>query len=259
MNEAFSDYFPCSFTGDHYMGERLYRSSPSTYMRSLVNTNRMPDDWADQVHEDSKILSGALWEIRTALGAGYTDSLIHAACFGFPETFETMLTEVLVADDDDGDLSNGTPNAVVIYTAFFNHGIGPGLNLYCSHEPLPDSEDPLHGYTAYAIVTSTVSVNTDISYLSYSTNSGATWSNIALTRLPMSNRYSATIPAQSMGTTVDYYLYITNIGGQIVYDPPEGASSPHSFVVGTDTQNPVITHPQMPNQSPIGLARCASL
>ena len=127
MNEAWSDYFPCSIHNHSGLsvGVLVDTNGP---MRDLNNTKRFPDNWIGEVHSDGMIIGGAMWDVREVLGAAYCDSLFHFARYGLAETFEEYLVEVLEADDNDGDISNGTPHDEVIYVNFGAHGIGPGWN-----------------------------------------------------------------------------------------------------------------------------------
>jgi hypothetical protein len=126
MNEAWSDYFACTINGDPLMGEHLLPGSPNSVFRNLENNLVFPDNWQGEVHADSRFVSGALWRMRAQLGAQITDHVAHFARYELAETFLDYLVAVLETDDDDGDLSNGTPHNGVIYESFGIHGIGPG-------------------------------------------------------------------------------------------------------------------------------------
>lgn len=125
MNEGWSDYFACTITDEPQIGEGgLYVSGQ--VMRNLDNTLKYPDHWAGEVHADGRIFGGALWDLRERIGAGKADSLIHFAKYDLAEYWEDYFLDVLVLDDDDGNLANGGPNSAEIYEAFGLHGIGPG-------------------------------------------------------------------------------------------------------------------------------------
>jgi hypothetical protein len=64
-----------------------------------------------------------------------------------------MFIETLIADDDDNDLSNGTPNDINIIESFNNHHIGTDLFLAVSfsHNNLPDSQTPKFIYSAFTL------------------------------------------------------------------------------------------------------------
>ncbi|MDD5088720.1 MAG: hypothetical protein PHI18_07980, partial [bacterium] len=127
LNEAWSDYFASTVNGDPYMAEYI-QGVFFSWFRNLENDLVYPRDWFGEVHYDSRFVSAALWEIRQALGAETADDLAHFARYALAETFFDYLVAVLETDDDDGDLSNGTPHATEIYRAFGRHGIGPGVD-----------------------------------------------------------------------------------------------------------------------------------
>ncbi|MBU1983579.1 T9SS type A sorting domain-containing protein [bacterium] len=125
LNEAWSDYIAATINGDPYMAEWI-QGVFNSWFRNLNNNLVYPRNWFGEVHYDSQFISAALWEMRQTLGAEVTDDLAHFARYALAETFLDYLIAVLEEDDDDGDLSNGTPHATVIYAAFGRHGIGPG-------------------------------------------------------------------------------------------------------------------------------------
>lgn len=125
LNEAWSDYFPCTISNEPYMGENAPGGAGS--MRNLDNNLVYPRDWFGEVHYDSRIISAAMWHSRAVLGNDIANSLFHFARFELGNTFLTYFTDVLVTDDDDGDITNGTPNYETLYEQFGRHGIGPGL------------------------------------------------------------------------------------------------------------------------------------
>ncbi|MBL0061002.1 MAG: T9SS type A sorting domain-containing protein [bacterium] len=125
MNEGWSDYFACTINGDPLMAEWLTGNAHS-FFRNLESHMVFPRNWVGEVHGDSPFISAPLWTIRQELGATYADSLAHFARYGLSELFFDYFVDVLEADDNDGNLENGTPNATVIYDAFGDHGIGPG-------------------------------------------------------------------------------------------------------------------------------------
>lgn len=125
MNEGWSDYFACTINGDPLMAEWLTGSAHS-YFRDLESNMVFPSNWVGEVHGDSPFISAPLWTIRQELGASYADTLAHFARYGLSELFYDYFVDVLETDDIDGNLANGTPNAGVIYSAFGEHGIGPG-------------------------------------------------------------------------------------------------------------------------------------
>lgn len=126
MNEAWSDYFACTINGDPLMADWLTGNAHSSF-RDLSGHLRFPDNWVGEVHGDSPFISCPLWRMRNELGTQYTDSVAHFARYALTETFFDYFVAVLETDDIDGNLANGTPNDYVIYDAFGQSGIGPGV------------------------------------------------------------------------------------------------------------------------------------
>lgn len=141
LNEAWSDYFPCSLSDEPFLGE--HSAGGAGAMRNINNNLVYPDDWFGEVHYDSRIVSAAMWHSREALGKEVTDPLFHFARYELGNTFITYFTDVLLTDDDDGDITNGTPNYVTLYEQFGRHGIGPGIfpKIIVSTFELSDNED----------------------------------------------------------------------------------------------------------------------
>jgi len=68
-----------------------------------------------------------LWDMRNLLNnVDLSDSLFHFARYGRPYNFEDYYIELLLVDDDDANLGNGTPHQETIRSAFGYHGIGTG-------------------------------------------------------------------------------------------------------------------------------------
>jgi len=125
MNEAWSDYFACTITGESQIGEGglFYSNQP---MRDLENNLVFPQNWAGEVHADGRIIGAAFWDLRQLTWPGLADTLLHFAKYALAEQWDDYFEDVLVTDDDDGNLANGGPHHPEIYEAFGAHGIGPG-------------------------------------------------------------------------------------------------------------------------------------
>jgi len=143
MNEGFSDYFGCalSISQTYMVGDGgLVIGYPDGF-RTLGNNYRREIDWYNEVHEDSQMFAGGLWEARQILGSSIMDEMVHFARYAHPTTFEDYLTALLVEDDTrygDSDLTNGTPHGQTIYESFGHHGIG-GLRYVAGSLTLSDA------------------------------------------------------------------------------------------------------------------------
>src|SRR5262249_14545357 len=123
--EGLSDYLAATITNDPAMGRGFFKSSaPLRHIDPVGMEHTWPRDVAGP-HYTGLIFSGAMWDLRKLLvekygqeaGVALADRLWYATlqrATGIPSTY----VEVLAEDDDDGDLSNGTPNICDINAAF---------------------------------------------------------------------------------------------------------------------------------------------
>ena len=130
MSEGIADFLAASITGDHGMGRGFFYNESA--LRDLDEDGRehvFPDD-VGEIHFTGIIIGGAFWDLRTAfideLGEGPGIALtnhLYFAALQRATSIPTCLVEVLAADDDDGDLANGTPHECEIRAAFGRHGL----------------------------------------------------------------------------------------------------------------------------------------
>jgi hypothetical protein len=235
MHEGFADYMACTQNEDPDVGDGglVYNGGA---LRSLKNNRRYPEDFIGEVHNDGLIIGGSMWDLRTYEGATLTDSLWVFALYGEALTFADYLTEVLIADDDNGNLGDGTPHACSIYLAFGNHGIGPGVATI-DHTPLRDTEDTLNPYPVVAIITPNLPLN-DTIWLSYAVEPDTIFTQVPMDSTGNPDEYEGLIPAQSEGSTIHYYLSV------LCMTLPAHAplESLYTFHVGADTISPSIDH-----------------
>ncbi len=122
MNEGQADYFACSLSNDPKYGEWTASKMGKPYERSLENNLHYPEDIKSDVHADGQIWSGALWDLRTALGADIADTLVHKSFYylksGSPR-FMDGVNSILTADKNLYGGKHGT----VISDVFNKRGI----------------------------------------------------------------------------------------------------------------------------------------
>lgn len=130
FGEGVADFLAASITNDPGMGRGFfYSDEPLRQLDPPGDEFRWPDDIAE-IHSTGRIIGGALWDLRKALiaklgevpGEAVTNKLFLAALrrsVDIPSSF----VEVLAADDNDGNIENGTPNECEIRAAFGRHGL----------------------------------------------------------------------------------------------------------------------------------------
>jgi cysteine-rich repeat protein len=130
FSEGLSDYLAATITDDSGMGRGFFKTDVP--LRELDPEGRehvWPRDIAE-LHYTGIIFGGAMWDLRASLinrygfepGRDLADRLFYAAVQRAP-SIPATLVEILAEDDDDGDLSNGTPNECLIRAAFGVHGL----------------------------------------------------------------------------------------------------------------------------------------
>ena len=125
LNEGWADYFAGTINGNPCMDD----IEGADCGRNMTNTYRYPEDIEGEVHYDSRIVSGAAWDIRQMVSAGVSDALVINAMKLEPFNFTEYLEDIIVADDNNSNLADGTPHLFEICTAFYqNHGI---YSSYC--------------------------------------------------------------------------------------------------------------------------------
>lgn len=130
LSEGISDYLAATIVDDPDMGRGFFgddrpirRLDPEDYEW------HWPED-RGEVHAEGRIIGGTLWDLRKAFielygeqdGVAMTD-LIWFEATRRASDIPSMYFETLLVDDDDGDLSNGTPHDCLITDIFGRHGL----------------------------------------------------------------------------------------------------------------------------------------
>lgn len=131
LGEGAGDTMAVSYTHDAQMAPGFHLTGGGA-LRDVSELRRWPEDIDVDIHETGLIFAGAMWDLRTYLvedlglsaGRALADQLFYQA-LRRSSSIPTTYAEVLAADDDDGDLDNGTPHICAINRAFVRHGLSP--------------------------------------------------------------------------------------------------------------------------------------
>jgi hypothetical protein len=202
-----------------------------------------PDDISFDPHETGVIWGGAMWDLRTYLvadlgeaeGHALTDQLYYQA-LRRSSSIPASYAEILAADDDDGDLSNGTPHVCAVNRAFLRHGLAPVLNeegLVLEHTPLaslPPGEGPYPIHVSAKLLypqcggaTSLDSISLTFHLLGGGPGTG--------TLAPDGDGWSGTLPAVPDGTALRYSITAT-VAGNVARLPDNPADPEYRVFVG---------------------------
>lgn len=236
LGEAFSDYFAASLTEQPRIGVG-YRGR-DTFLREIESDRIWPQDRSPDPHLEGLILAGALWDLRTAIGAA-ADTLFHFARYGAARTMDDYLIDLLLVDDLDGDLRNGSPHFGAIVDAFRAHGIGD-YSVRLTAAPLPDIETPDPQIEATVTIDALLGLAADS--LSLFVSTGGPFERTPLSPGVRPREYVARFDAPPPSTVVRYYWSAADTAGHRTTLPAGAPEETFMFFVGADEVPPTITH-----------------
>lgn len=239
FSEGVSDFLASLITNDSGMGRGFFfTDAPLREINPVGAERRWPEDATGGVHKVGEIIGGTLWDLRVALEAklgreaGYEKTLdIYYSLLQRSSDIPSSYAEALLADDDDGNVTNGTPNKCEIDAAFGAHGLAdPSVSLGVK-APTRDGYNIAFSTTGGAAACpGAPSVQTAV--VEWKKRGG----EIAEVPLAMSGaQYTGTIPTQPEGTVVQYKVTITLSTGTKMSFPNNPADPLYEFYVGPVT------------------------
>lgn len=220
MHEGLADVTAIYLQNEHFV-------SPGWFIRELDNGNHYPESIQNEVHYDGLIIGGAMYDLKMALGLEAVTPLHHFARWGVPDdadlgraSFEYFL-EILLLDDDDGDLGNLTPNFDAINTAFNAHGIGSDLTWmgtdFTLLEP-PVINPPLQALPLSALLEAPAFVTPQAVRVHWWVAGGDT-ATVDLVDAG-NGEWTGELPGQPWNTVVLFYAEVENEAGVELLSPP---------------------------------------
>lgn len=245
MGEGYADIWALGITDSPILGIGFYSNNPTGFVRRYdINRKVFPQDLIGEVHADGEIIAGCFWD--TYLNLGNLQQMMDLFAESFyagltgpdgteGQLFQDVLYEVLTLDDNDGNLTNGTPNFCDITSAFAIHGITLGAAVNVTHSQVLQAAE-----------NNPVNINATIQGLGtgtvvrgfYRTGNTGAFTPFVLSNTTGTN-YLGTIPAQPKGTIIEYYLGLEDNCGTLTNIMPSGADAanpniPYYVMVGYD-------------------------
>lgn len=253
LNEGNSDIWGISITHNPILGEgtsttgyiRRYDMAPKVYPANIVG----------EVHADGEIIAGAWWDVAVNMG-GKVDSMAELFASTYYDTpdgptgtegdvYFDVLMSALKNDDDDLDLSTGTPHFDEITKAFARHGIYLLSDAEIGHNEL-DNQPAMTAIPVSATLGLTNPSFFQSLKLVYKPR-GGTSDTLTMTTAG-SFIYMANIPGQPEGTIIDYFFIAKDLldnNGKyfpLGYNPASASNQvtiPHQFGVGLSAMRTV--------------------
>lgn len=248
LGEGNGDITGNLITQDPIIGRGFYLNNCTSGIRNSVNTLRYPGDVVGQeIHYAGQVIAGFNWDAMVLLQAQYgtnAGTIMSGERWHFgrvllsPQTQPDQVLATFVADDDNGNLDDGTPNHAIFCEAATNHGFDcPEIlvGVYITHSGLPYTGKFFGTYDGAATIISLPQGQGQIldntARTHYRVNGGG-FNEAPL--LPLgSDQYRVQIPAQPLGSVVEYYLSASDDNGNTGYSPRNAPADLHYFVVGS--------------------------
>ncbi|HTJ44878.1 MAG TPA: hypothetical protein VL463_22380, partial [Kofleriaceae bacterium] len=144
LSEGWGDALSCLFRGDPQIGPDVI---PGETLRTCDNDYVFPDDGHDEAHALGQAWSGFVWHVRAGLGDALARKLVLPSLRTNAADIPSAVREVFLRDDDDGDLSNGTPHFAILIAAARRHGLDFAIETDPS---APGEIADLHATSAHA-------------------------------------------------------------------------------------------------------------
>ena len=221
-----------------------YAGNPNIGLRSALNNVQYP--CVGNTFECGRLLSGAVWDTRAILleeNPQAFDSLLAPLLVVHPllqmdgSISPDITDQLLILDDDDGDLSNGTPNFRPINTGFGNRGLLPSFTPQLIFS-FPLGRDVLvdaYGGVSFLVVVSPGTAQpSDLSAtIRYDLRDGLGFRQGVMNRISP-NVYEAVLPDLGCGTEIDYYFTARTRNNQLVTAPQNAPAVFYSAVAATE-------------------------
>ena len=195
------------------------------------------------VHACGQVFMGAMWKMLTNLRATHGQAsgrvIASALYLGWQNGFdqqeikEIIVDQLMILDDNDGNIHNGTPNSVEINSAFVSQGFNgftPKFVSFSGVTALTDTSDQARPNTVTANIVANINSAVVSADLMVSTNGNP------YVAIPMVNTggtsWTADIGGRPCVRRMRYYVRGTDNAGMSELFPEGGAADPLRFLVG---------------------------
>ena len=253
MHEATADLLAAFIRDDPGIAVGLV--GPGVPLRTLAGDAHWPEYESPDLHTTGLILAQSFWDLRQSAGLALATRLYHFAQYGVPDdlfddglAMSEYFIQTLVADDNDGNLANGTPHLSQINAAFNAHGIGSNYFISIAHAPLVDQSSsgpfPVTATIRFTGPSWLGRLDLNSPTLEYSIDGGA---YVATRMMPMAapDQFTASIPA-APASAIHYFIQASDNGGGSRVEPAGSPVRANLFLAGTQTN--VLVYDMEKNQ-----------
>ncbi len=250
LGEGNSDINGNLITQDPIIGRGFYLDNCVSGIRNSVNNYIYPDDVVgEEIHFAGQVIAGFNWDAMVGLQLQYgmeQGTIMSAERWHFgrvlmhPNTQPDQVLATFIADDDNDNLDDGTPNHAIFCQAATNHGFAcPAIlvGVFIYHTAHPYTGDNLQGYdvtmTAVSLPDGEWDIVANSTAIHYRVN-GGDFSDVAMSPTGNPDEFSGVIPAQPYGSIVEYYISAMDTGNNLGTSPIDAPTSLHYFQVNDE-------------------------
>jgi hypothetical protein len=245
LGEGFADLNSSFIRDDSRIGICFFGNN-TQILRNCDNTKKWPRDINPDIHISGEIISGAFWDLRKTIGHDEAEHLFHFMEYQMPDginvtdtipledAFSSTLIATIVTDDDDNNLTNGTPHLKEIFAAFKLHNISLASFIPMNLSKVKDQDTTAISYntTLTATYNGIAGVIDEKSILlHYSIDGGKTYLTFPM-HSTGNSQYQGAIPKAPAGTIVKYYASLTSPVDETDIMTSPTPDAPYSFIVG---------------------------
>jgi hypothetical protein len=250
MGEGYADFWAIACTGSPLLGIGFYTENQDPLRRYDQDPKVYPDDLSGEVHNDGEIIMGAWWDTHLLMGADwnitmplfvetYSGLQAEAANGNEGVAYTDVLVDLLQSDDDDGDISNGTPHGDAIIQGFYIHGITLISNASLNHTPIlsANAETAITLNATLSLQFPFTQYLSDV-YCFYKVN-GEAWNTVSMDNTAGSN-YTFSTAGLPPSSVLSYYFGAHDINGSLSAVNPVAAQQqpnanlPFTILVGVE-------------------------
>jgi MYXO-CTERM domain-containing protein len=239
LSEGLADTLAAAITGDHGMGRGFFKTSEALRDLDPAHDKVWPTDTDGEPHDDGEIIGQTLWDLRVALQAQFGDDdgfdkflSLYYGVMQHAADIPTAYIGALVADDDDGDLANGTPNMCLINDAFSAHGLGPTPEALGFEPPTRTGFDVALAVHPRQFGSGCEPPTVDKATLTWKVQGGQAGGNLELASDGDGTNWTTTIPSQPDGSIVRWTVSMQLSNGKTLTYPDNPADPTYQFYIG---------------------------
>jgi hypothetical protein len=245
MHEGNSDVTANYMIDSPIVGRGFYLDDCVNGIRNSDNDLRWPEDTEGGAYVAGQILAGFHWDVWDTLKASLGDEAgkqtalelwYYGRILGLPRVLPEQVLYTFIADDDDGNLDNGTPNYDAICYGAEHHGFDcPEVFDDVVIRFVPNPYLP-------AVNGETIKIRADIYsmvgeidpsaiFVYYRELGEQDFQSVLMTATGEGIEYLGEVPNYPALTTLEYYLYAADEFGNELTDPRNAPVGYHRGIV----------------------------